>query len=45
VAALVLLRARQRSKSAPASLAGARDVAERTLRDLSNETRKLLGDG
>jgi len=44
-AALVLVRARQRAHSTPSvSLDGARDAAERTIRDLSRETRKLLGD-
>ncbi len=43
-AALVVLRARRRSATAPAGLAGVRDVAERTLRDLERETRKLLGE-
>jgi hypothetical protein len=43
-AALVLLRARRRSRHTPASLLGARDAAERALRDLSSETRKLLGE-
>jgi hypothetical protein len=39
--ALVLLRARHRSHTSPG---GAREAAERTARDLSRETRKLLGD-
>jgi hypothetical protein len=43
-AALVLLRARRRAQHSPGGLAGARDAAERTIRDLSRETRKLLGD-
>jgi hypothetical protein len=43
--ALVVLRARRRSASAPAGLAGVREVAERAIRDLERETRKLLGDG
>jgi hypothetical protein len=43
--ALVLLRARRRAHgSAGIDLDGARDAAERVLRDLSRETRKLLGD-
>jgi len=42
--ALVLLRARRRAQHSPAGLTGARDTAERTIRDLSRETRKLLGD-
>ena len=41
--ALVLLRARQRSHSSH-GLGGAREAAERTVRDLGRETRKLLGD-
>jgi hypothetical protein len=43
-AALVLLRARRRAHGSPADLAGLRDTAERTIRDLGRETRKLLGD-
>jgi hypothetical protein len=43
-AALVVLRARRRSASAPAGLAGVREVAERAIRDLERETRKLLGE-
>jgi hypothetical protein len=43
-AALVLLRARRRAQHSPGGLTGARDAAERTIRDLSRETRKLLGD-
>jgi hypothetical protein len=42
-AALVLLRARRRTK-ASAGLNGVRDAAERAVRDLERETRKLLGD-
>jgi hypothetical protein len=48
-AALVLLRARRRAAAAPASPLGARwqaldRAAERTIRNLSRETRRLLGD-
>jgi hypothetical protein len=43
-AALVLLRARRRAHDAPGGLGGVRDSAERTIRDLGRETRKLLGD-
>jgi hypothetical protein len=43
-AALVLLRARRRTHGPPTDLAGLRDTAERTVRDISRETRKLLGD-
>ena len=45
-AALVLLRARRRAHAevAHAGLAGgARDAAERALKDVSRETRRLLG--
>jgi hypothetical protein len=45
--ALVLLRARRRAHSDAARgglAAGARQSAERTLRELRRETRKLLGD-
>jgi hypothetical protein len=41
---LVLLRARQRSHSSSGGLRGARETAQRTVRDLGRETRKLLGD-
>jgi hypothetical protein len=44
--ALVLLRARRRQQAARASRSGpgtARDLAERTLGDLGEEVRKLLG--
>lgn len=41
--ALVLLRARRRTRSTT-SLSGVREVAERAVRDLEQETRKLLGD-
>jgi len=44
-AALVLLRARRRAHGSTAvDLDGVRDAAERAIRDLSRETRKLLGD-
>jgi len=49
-AALVLLRARRRARGSSeslvssASLADARDAAERTVRDMGRETRRLLGD-
>jgi len=42
--ALVLLRARRRAHGPPGGLDGARATAERTIRDLGRETRKLLGD-
>jgi hypothetical protein len=44
--ALVLLRARHRAHGAgpAAGLSAARGSAERTIRDLGRETRKLLGD-
>ncbi|HEY0516819.1 MAG TPA: hypothetical protein VGD00_06835 [Solirubrobacteraceae bacterium] len=42
--ALVVLRARRRSAATPVGLSGVRDVAERALRDLERETRKLLGE-
>jgi hypothetical protein len=43
-AALVLLRARRRAHESPAGLGGARESAERTMRELGRETRRLLGD-
>ncbi len=43
-AALVLLRTRRRAHGAPAGLAGVRDTAERTVRDLEREARRLLGE-
>jgi hypothetical protein len=44
-AALVLLRARNRARrSAPGSVGAVRESAENTIRDISRETRKLLGD-
>jgi len=42
-AALVVLRARRRTRSAT-GLNGVRDAAERAVRDLERETRKLLGE-
>ncbi len=42
--ALIVLRARRRTASSPPSLTGVREAAERSLRDLERETRKLLGD-
>lgn len=42
-AGLVLLRARTRAHGSAAGLDGVRDTAERTLRDIGRETRKLLG--
>jgi hypothetical protein len=44
-AALVVLRARRRAHVSPGhGLDGARDAAERAIRDFARETRKLLGD-
>jgi hypothetical protein len=43
-AALVLLRARRRQHH-KGGVAGARELAERTLEDLAAEARKLLGRG
>jgi hypothetical protein len=43
-AALVVLRARRRAHAAPGGVEGVRDTAERTLRDIGRETRRLLGD-
>jgi len=42
--ALVLLRARHRPRSQTGSLRGARHAAERVVSDLSEHTRRLLGD-
>jgi hypothetical protein len=42
--ALVLLRARRRAQASPNTVRGARESAERALRDLSRETRRLLGE-
>jgi hypothetical protein len=41
-AALVLLRTRRRTQEHPPSIDAVRDAAERALRDLSRETRRLL---
>jgi hypothetical protein len=40
--ALVLLRARRRAQQHPSTILDARVAAQRTLRDLSRETRRLL---
>ncbi len=42
-AALVLLRARRRAQGSAGGLDGVRETAERTIRDIGRETRKLLG--
>jgi hypothetical protein len=42
--ALVLLRVRHRPRSGTGSLRGARRAAERAASDLSEHTRRLLGD-
>jgi hypothetical protein len=42
--ALVLLRARRRAQASPRGVAGARESAERAIRDFGRETRRLLGD-
>ncbi len=42
--ALVILRARRRQPGASAELNALKDTAERAVRDLGRETRKLLGD-
>jgi hypothetical protein len=42
--ALVLLRARRRAQASPRTVGGARESAERAIRDLGRETRRLLGD-
>ncbi len=41
-AGLVLLRARRRAQENPPDLSSARSAAERSLRDLSAQTRRLL---
>jgi hypothetical protein len=41
--ALVVLQARRRAQSSPRG-AGARESAERVIRDIGRETRRLLGD-
>jgi hypothetical protein len=43
-AALVLLRARRRTHSSSGAVDGAREAAERVVRDIGRETRRLLGD-
>ena len=43
-AALVVLRARRRDHAHRDGLLGVRDSAERTIRDLGRETRRLLGE-
>jgi hypothetical protein len=43
-AALVLLRARRRTKVASPTLGEVRETAERTVAELSREVRRLLGD-
>ncbi len=42
--ALVLIRVRRRAHDSSGGLPGARETASRTLRELTRETRKLLGD-
>jgi hypothetical protein len=42
-AALVVLRARRRAHESPGGIRGMRDGAERTLIDLGQEMRKLIG--
>jgi hypothetical protein len=41
---LVILGARRRGHASSAPLDGVREAAERALRDIGRETRKLLGD-
>ena len=41
---LVLLRARRRAQASPRTVGGARENAERAIRDLGRETRRLLGE-
>jgi hypothetical protein len=41
--ALVVLRTRRRAQAAPGGIEGVRDTAERTVRDLQREARRLLG--
>ena len=43
-AALVVLRARRHRAASPPGLQGFRDVAERAMKDIERETRKLLGE-
>jgi len=40
----VLLRARRRTQGSAGDLDGMREIAERTIRDVGREARKLLGD-
>jgi hypothetical protein len=42
--ALVILRARRRPSAASAELNALKETAERAVRDIGRETRKLLGD-
>jgi hypothetical protein len=42
--ALVVLRARRRAHASSGGADGVRDTAERAIRDLGRETRRLLGD-
>jgi hypothetical protein len=42
--ALVVLQARRRAQSSPHGAAAARESAERVIRDIGRETRRLLGD-
>ena len=42
--ALVLLRARRRAQESRGGIDGARDAAERAVRDLQLQTRKLFGE-
>ena len=42
--ALVVLRARRRAQTSSPGLVGMRDTAEKTIRDLEREARKLLGE-
>ncbi len=43
-AALVLLRARRRTKAASPKLGEVRDSAERSVREIAREARRLLGE-
>ena len=43
-AALVVLRARRRTHASSGAVDGVRDAAERAIRDIGRETRRLLGD-
>jgi hypothetical protein len=43
-AALVVLRARRRTHASAGAVEGVRDAAERAIRDIGRETRRLLGD-